>query len=73
MSMSWAYSMAPETGRPSQCGSVISLREGNLTEAALDRNIEMGLVLRDRALAASVTRHFRGLIERGLLRALPQE
>ena len=41
--------------------------------AALDRNIEMGLVLRDRPLAASVTRHFRGLIERGLLRALPQE
>ena len=36
-------------------------------------DIEIGLVLRDPALAASVTRHFGGLIERGLLRALPQE
>ena len=51
----------------------VFITSANLTEAALDRNIEMGLVLRDRALAASVTRHFRGLIERGLLRALPQE
>ncbi len=51
----------------------VFITSANLTEAALDRNIEMGLVLRDRALAASVTRHFRGLIERGLLRALPME
>ena len=51
----------------------VFITSANLTEAALDRNIEMGLVLRDRALAASVTRHFRGLIERGLLRALPQD
>ena len=43
----------------------------NFTEAALDRNIEMGLLVRDRALAASVTKHFRGLIDRGLLLPLP--
>ena len=49
----------------------VFITSANLTEAALDRNIEMGLLLRDRALAASVTRHFRGLIERGLLRPLP--
>ncbi len=43
----------------------------NLTEAALDRNIEVGLLVRDRALAASVLSHFRGLIDRGLLHPLP--
>lgn len=44
----------------------------NLTEAALDRNIELGLLVRDRPLAMSVTGHFRGLIERGLLTRLPE-
>jgi phosphatidylserine/phosphatidylglycerophosphate/cardiolipin synthase-like enzyme len=43
----------------------------NLTEAALDRNIEIGLLVRDRALAASVVSHFSGLIDRGLLSPLP--
>jgi phosphatidylserine/phosphatidylglycerophosphate/cardiolipin synthase-like enzyme len=43
----------------------------NLTDAALERNIEIGLVIRDRALAASVLSHFRVLIERGLLHPLP--
>ncbi len=43
----------------------------NLREAALDRNIEVGLLVRDRALAATVSSHFRGLIDRGLLRPLP--
>ena len=45
----------------------VFITSANLTEAALDRNIEVGLVVRDRALAASVTMHFRGLIERELL------
>ena len=43
----------------------------NLTEAALDRNVELGLLVRDRALALSVVSHFRGLIDRGLLSPLP--
>ncbi len=43
----------------------------NLTEAARDRNIEIGLLFRDRALAASVSSHFRALIDRSLLRPLP--
>jgi phosphatidylserine/phosphatidylglycerophosphate/cardiolipin synthase-like enzyme len=43
----------------------------NFTEAALDRNIEIGLLVRDRPLAASVCSHFRGLIDRGLLKPLP--
>jgi phosphatidylserine/phosphatidylglycerophosphate/cardiolipin synthase-like enzyme len=44
----------------------------NLTEAALDRNIEVGLLVRDRALALTLASHFRGLIDRKLLQPLPQ-
>lgn len=51
----------------------IFVTSANLTEAALDRNIELGLLVRDRALAASVTSHFRRLIERSLLSPLPRE
>jgi len=43
----------------------------NLTEAALDRNIELGLLVRDRTLALTVVTHFRGLIDRNLLHPLP--
>ena len=51
----------------------VFVTSANLTEAALERNIELGLLVRDRALAASISTHFRGLIDRGLLRALPAE
>jgi phosphatidylserine/phosphatidylglycerophosphate/cardiolipin synthase-like enzyme len=47
------------------------ITSANLTEAALDRNIEIGLLVRDRALAASLVCHFRGLIDQGLLSPLP--
>jgi phosphatidylserine/phosphatidylglycerophosphate/cardiolipin synthase-like enzyme len=53
-------------------GEVVFLTSANLTEAALDRNIELGLLVRDRALAASVASHFQVLIERGLLLPLPE-
>jgi phosphatidylserine/phosphatidylglycerophosphate/cardiolipin synthase-like enzyme len=43
----------------------------NLTEAAFDRNIEVGILTRDRPLAASLARHFGTLIDRGLLLPLP--
>lgn len=49
----------------------VFVTSANLTEAALDRNIEIGLLVRDPALAASVSTHFQVLIERGLLRLLP--
>jgi phosphatidylserine/phosphatidylglycerophosphate/cardiolipin synthase-like enzyme len=52
---------------------VVFVTSANLTEAALDRNIELGLLVRDPALAASVSTHFRTLIERGLLLPLPAE
>ena len=44
----------------------------NLTQAAMDRNIEVGVLLRDRTIALSAAAHFRGLIDRGLLVPLPQ-
>ena len=51
----------------------VFVTSANLTEAALDRNIEVGLLVRDHALAVTLSSHFRGLIDRGLLRALPME
>lgn len=51
----------------------VFVTSANLTDAAFDRNIELGLLARDKALALSVTSHFRALIDRGLLSALPQE
>lgn len=47
------------------------ITSANLTEAAFDKNIEMGLLVRDPALALSAVRHFQVLIERGLVVALP--
>jgi phosphatidylserine/phosphatidylglycerophosphate/cardiolipin synthase-like enzyme len=49
----------------------VFVTSANLTEAALDRNIELGLLVRDRALAAAVAGHFRALIDRKLLHPLP--
>jgi len=51
----------------------VFITSANLTEAALDRNFELGLLVRDKALAASVSNHFQQLIDRGLLSPLPTE
>ena len=51
----------------------VFVTSANLTEAALDHNIEVGLLVRDRTLAASVTTHFTTLIDRSLLRPLRRE
>jgi len=51
----------------------VFVTSANLTEAALDRNIELGLLVRDRALALTVTSHFRVLIEQQLLAPLPTD
>jgi phosphatidylserine/phosphatidylglycerophosphate/cardiolipin synthase-like enzyme len=51
----------------------VFITSANLTEAALDSNIELGLLVRDRALAASVSTHFRALIDQRLLLAMPDE
>lgn len=54
-------------------GEAVFTTSANLTDAALDRNIELGVLIHDRALAASVTSHFRGLIDREMLKPLPAE
>lgn len=43
----------------------------NLTEAAFERNIEAGVLSRDRTLASALAVHFQALIDRGLLLPLP--
>ena len=49
----------------------VFVTSANLTAAAWDRNIELGLLVRDRALAETMVIHFRTLIEKDLLRRLP--
>ena len=49
----------------------VFITSANLTEAALDSNIELGLLVRDRALAASVSTHFQVLIDQKLLVPMP--
>lgn len=49
----------------------VFITSANLTAAAQDRNIELGLVVRDRALATTTVTHFRTLIEKDLLARLP--
>jgi phosphatidylserine/phosphatidylglycerophosphate/cardiolipin synthase-like enzyme len=49
----------------------VFVTSANLTEAAFDRNIELGLLVKDPALAASMEAHFQGLIDVGLLSPLP--
>ncbi len=43
----------------------------NLTAAASNRNFELGLLVRDRALATSAVGHFRRSIELSYLETLP--
>jgi phosphatidylserine/phosphatidylglycerophosphate/cardiolipin synthase-like enzyme len=49
----------------------VFITSANLTEAALDRNVELGVLIRDRTCALAVGGYFRGLIDRGLLKPLP--
>ncbi|HXG60169.1 MAG TPA: DISARM system phospholipase D-like protein DrmC [Planctomycetota bacterium] len=49
----------------------VFVTSANLTEAALERNIELGLLVRDRALAITLGTHFQTLIERSVLLPLP--
>jgi phosphatidylserine/phosphatidylglycerophosphate/cardiolipin synthase-like enzyme len=49
----------------------VFVTSANLTEAALDRNIELGVLIRDRAFALTIGGYFRNLIDRNLLKPLP--
>jgi phosphatidylserine/phosphatidylglycerophosphate/cardiolipin synthase-like enzyme len=51
----------------------VFVTSANLTEAALDRNIELGILLRDRSLALSIASFFKVLIEQRYLFPLPSE
>lgn len=50
---------------------VVLVTSANFTEAALDRNIELGLRVEDPRLALQVIRHYQRLIESRLLAPLP--
>lgn len=52
---------------------VVLAASADLTEAAFGLNVELGLFVSDHALAGSILMHFSNLIDRGLLRALPQD
>ena len=49
----------------------VFITSANLTAAALDRNIELGVLIRHRVLATSVANHFQALIDTRLLSPLP--
>lgn len=51
--------------------AVAFVTSANLTEAAFERNIEAGVLSRDRALATALALHFQTLIDRRLLVPLP--
>ena len=51
----------------------VFVTSANFTGAALDHNIELGLLLRDRVLALSVVKHLQGLIDRKRLHPLPSQ
>lgn len=70
---SYRRARSRSTGRGASCmpralvvdDEAVFVTSANYTEAALDRNIEFGLLVRDRALAASASTHFGALIDRG--------
>ena len=43
----------------------------NFTEAAQERNIELGLLVNSTPVAEGIERHFGGLIDRNVLERLP--
>lgn len=50
----------------------VLVTSANFTEAALDRNIELGVLLHDAPLARQVVRHYQRLVEEGRLCRLPE-
>lgn len=50
----------------------VFVTSANLTFAAWDDNVELGLLVRDRALAKGIVTHFQRLIDLDCLRQLPE-
>ena len=51
---------------------LVFVTSANLTFAAWDHNVELGLLVRDRALAKGIVSHFETLIDLDYLRQLPE-
>ena len=49
-------------------GRKVFITSANFTEAAQERNIEVGLKLEETSLATQLTRHFQGLRDAGVLK-----
>ena len=49
----------------------VFITSANLTEAAWDRNIELGVLIRDRTFALIIGGFLQSLIDRDLLKPLP--
>jgi len=49
----------------------VFITSANLTEDALDRNIELGVLIHDRAFGLTIAGYFRNLIDRSQLKPLP--
>ncbi|MBV6457218.1 MAG: hypothetical protein HONBIEJF_00325 [Fimbriimonadaceae bacterium] len=49
------------------------ITSANMTEAALDSNVELGVLILDRAFGLSVCGYFQGLIDLGMLAVLPED
>lgn len=49
------------------------ITSANMTEAALDSNVELGVLIDDRAFALTVCGYFQGLIDLGMLAVLPDQ
>lgn len=50
--------------------SRVFISSANFTEAAQQRNIEVGLVIRSKALAAQLMQHFSSMVAEGTLRTV---
>jgi phosphatidylserine/phosphatidylglycerophosphate/cardiolipin synthase-like enzyme len=49
----------------------VFVTSANLTQAAFEKNIELGVLIRDRTLALTISTYFRALIDRELLKPIP--
>jgi phosphatidylserine/phosphatidylglycerophosphate/cardiolipin synthase-like enzyme len=50
---------------------VAFVSSANFTEAAQERNIEIGVSIQSRRIASELSRHFASLVANGLLKLLP--
>lgn len=54
-------------------GEWVFVSSANFTEAAQERNIEVGLMLKSRAVAGQIEKYFNEMVHAGVLKALPAQ